>query len=84
MAGPILSAADETFQELIALTAFDTGNSFVYASDSLPFQRSDVDRLLGRAGRFNQYLFEEDAVRREAGRWEPASLTNLSHVWAHQ
>ena len=84
VAGPILSAADETFQEFIALTAFDTGNSFVYASDSLPFQRSDVDRLLGRAGRFNQYLFEEDAVRREAGRWEPASLTNLSHVWAHQ
>ena len=84
VAGPILSAAEDTFEELIALTAYDTGNSFVYAGDSLPFERSDVDSLLGRSGRFNQYLFEEDSVRRESEKWAPASLTNLSHVWAHQ
>ena len=84
VAGPILSAVDHEFKDLVLLRADDVSNSFVFASDALPFQRADVDRLLAEQGRFKQHLFESDLVQKEAARFEPASLRDLRHVWAHQ
>ena len=84
VAGPIFAAADREFKDLVLLRADDVGNSFVYASDALPFRRGDVDQVLAKEGRFEQHLFESDLARKEAAKFEPASLHDLRHVWAHQ
>ena len=84
VAGPILSAVDREFEDMVLLRADDVSNSFVFASDALPFRRADVDRILAQEGRFEQHLFESDLARKEAAKFEPASLHDLRHVWAHQ
>lgn len=85
VAGPILAAVDAEFSDYLLLTAHDASNSFVYASNErLPFDRGSLDRMLASEKRFEQYLFEEDVAHRIAKKFEPASLTNLEHVWRHQ
>lgn len=84
VAGPILAAVLEEFPNFLLVVAAEADNSFVYASESLPFSRTELDRVLAKSERFGLNLYETDLARREAAKFTPASLTNLRHVWEHQ
>ncbi len=84
IAGPILSAFVRTYRDVSVVVAHDAHNSFAVGAMTRPDLKEKLDVVLSESGRFSQDLYDTEETRHEAGRWKPASLDNLRHVWEHQ
>ena len=84
VAGPILSAFARVFPDISVIVAHDAQNSFAIGSIGQPDLHQKVDAALSVSGRLSQRLLDSQESRHEAGRFKPATLRNLRHVWEHQ